>query len=153
MRYNIPFLILFAFLPIIGCANVGGVLGTNYSKFFITMEDQRDLKLNMTQEDVTKLLGYPMEITATKDQSQTNIVQMWTYILRYPVLYPGGNAPGNSQVVLGRLKLTEQLLSVKRVGMYAEEKECILVFVNGKLTAFGKLTQIKELYPDISKLK
>jgi hypothetical protein len=135
--YFVFFIILIGFL-ISSCAN------SSITIPYITVADQNKLKLGMKQDEVLKLIGYPLEISVGQDSSKSITYAFWTYFLRYPVYYPGFNPVGNKDVSIGKTRVIDQMLQ-SPLATYAEEQEHKLVFVDGILTAFGNKEEISSL--------
>ena len=122
-----------------------GILSINYTKPYITVSDQFNLKLGMNENEVRDILGYPMEISVGQDSSKSITYTMWTYFLRYPVYYPGFSPAGSSNLSVGKARVTDQMLKGSTATAYAEEQEHKLIFINRKLVAFGNKSEISSI--------
>ena len=138
MKKAIILFVVLVSLLAIGCSNVGGLLTQSYTKPFITIKDQVQLRLGMPEKEVQELLGFPIEIALGYDSSKTELYSIWTYILRYPVFYPSKEG----EVSHIKIKMTGQFLYDNPLVGFAEEQYHKFVFINGFLVAFGNSSEI-----------
>lgn len=139
-------LFIFLIIPITLLITNCTMISSNYIKPYITVVDQYELKLGMNEEQVQKLLGYPLEISLGQDSTRSTTIAFWTYYLRYPVIYPGTSPAGNSNVSIGgKPRVNDQMLKGNLMSSFAEEQKHKLVFVDGKLVAFGNEGEISSL--------
>ena len=61
------------------------------------------------------------------------------------MFYPGFSLSGNKDISLGKPKVDDQMLKGNPRTAYAVEQEHKLVFVNGKLVAFGNKAEINSI--------
>ena len=143
-RQFIFILLIVGFLA--GCASTPKeFMMSNYP--FITVQEQLKIKLDMTQENVISILGFPLEVYSKVKDEDGKILDLWVYQLRYPFIKTFAfSKPWVNKPILYK-KETLNKVSWKDRFRY------VLLFENGKLKKMGRwnvVTDNLDFEPDLA---